>query len=46
VNNTGDILTTEGGKITVELGGKSVGIIDFCFTQTGRGFFIFGNPRL
>lgn len=48
-----DILVGEGGKITVDLGGKYVEIIDFGFAQTGGDLFIWepasktlfaGNP--
>ena len=48
-----DILVTKGSKITVDLGGKSVDIIDFGFAQTGGDLFIWepeskvmwtGNP--
>lgn len=50
---TGDILIAEGGKITIDLGGKSVDIIDFGFAQTGGDLFVWepksqvlwsGNP--
>ena len=50
---TGDILVAEGGKITVDLGGKSVDIIDFGYAQTGGDLFVWepeskvlwsGNP--
>jgi cyclase len=50
---TGDILVAEGGKITLDLGGKSVDIIDFGFAQTGGDLFVWepeskvlwsGNP--
>lgn len=50
---TGDILVGKGGKITVDLGGKSVDIIDFGFAQTGGDLFVWepqskvlwtGNP--
>lgn len=53
VPDTGDILVAEGGKITLDLGGKSVDIIDFGFAQTGGDLFIWepqskvlwtGNP--
>ena len=48
-----DILVAEGGKITVDLGGISVDIIDFGFAQTGGDLFVWepqsrvlwtGNP--
>lgn len=51
--HTGDILVAKGGKITVDLGGKKVEIIDFGFAQTGGDLFIWepaskvlwtGNP--
>jgi len=35
-----DILVAKGGKITVDLGGKSVDIIDFGFAQTGGDLFV------
>ena len=35
-----DILVAEGGTITVDLGGKSVDIIDFGFAQTGGDLFV------
>lgn len=50
---TGDILVAEGGKITLDLGGRSVDIIDFGFAQTGGDLFVWepqakvlwtGNP--
>ena len=50
---TGDILLPKGGKITLDLGGKSVDIIDFGFAQTGGDLFVWepkakvlwtGNP--
>lgn len=53
VPDTGDILVAPGGKITLDLGGKSVDIIDFGFAQTGGDLFIWepeskvmwtGNP--
>ncbi|MBL4762380.1 MAG: MBL fold metallo-hydrolase [Gammaproteobacteria bacterium] len=53
VPGTGDILIAEGGKITLDLGGKSVDIIDFGFAQTGGDLFVWdpiakvlwtGNP--
>ncbi len=48
-----DILIPKGGKLTIDLGGKSVEIIDFGFAQTGGDLFIWepmskvmwtGNP--
>lgn len=48
-----DILVAKNGKITVDLGGKSVDIIDFGFAQTGGDLFVWeqqskvlwtGNP--
>ena len=51
--DTGDILVSSGGKITLDLGGKSVDIIDFGFAQTGGDLFVWepkakvlwaGNP--
>ena len=53
IPTTGDILIAEGGKVTVDLGGKSVDIIDFGFAQTGGDLFVWepeaqvlwsGNP--
>jgi glyoxylase-like metal-dependent hydrolase (beta-lactamase superfamily II) len=53
VPDTGDILVAEGGKVTIDLGGKFVDIIDFGFAQTGGDLFIWepeskvmwtGNP--
>jgi glyoxylase-like metal-dependent hydrolase (beta-lactamase superfamily II) len=53
VPDTGDILVGKGGKITVDLGGKKVEIIDFGFAQTGGDLFVWepeskvmwtGNP--
>lgn len=50
---TADILVSKGGKITVDLGNKSVDIIDFGFAQTGGDLFVWepqskvlwtGNP--
>ena len=50
---TGDILINEKSKVTVDLGGKSVHIIDFGFAQTGGDLFVWepesrvlwtGNP--
>jgi glyoxylase-like metal-dependent hydrolase (beta-lactamase superfamily II) len=35
-----DILIAKGGKITLDLGGKSLEIIDFGFAQTGGDLFI------
>jgi len=35
-----DILVAKGGKISVDLGGKSVDIIDFGFAQTGGDLFV------
>ncbi len=40
VPDTGDILVSKGGKITLDLGGKSVDIIDFGFAQTGGDLFV------
>lgn len=37
---TGDVLVSKGGKITLDLGGKEVDIIDFGFAQTGGDLFI------
>lgn len=48
-----DILVAEGAKITLDLGGRSVDIIDFGFAQTGGDLFVWepaskvlwtGNP--
>ena len=48
-----DILVPKGGKLTVDLGGKSIEIIDFGFAQTGGDLFVWepeskvmwtGNP--
>lgn len=53
VPHTGDILVAKGGKITVDLGGKKVEIVDFGFAQTGGDLFVWepaskvlwtGNP--
>lgn len=50
---TGDILLSDGAKITLDLGGKQVDVIDFGFAQTGGDLFIWepeskvmwtGNP--
>jgi len=50
---TGDVLVGEGGRITLDLGGKQVQIIDFGFAQTGGDLFVWepqakvmwaGNP--
>ena len=50
---TGDILVGKGGKITIDLGGKTIEIMDFGFAQTGGDLFIWepkskvmwaGNP--
>ena len=50
---TADILVPKGGKLTLDLGGKSVEIIDFGFAQTGGDLFVWepeskvmwtGNP--
>ncbi len=50
---TADILVAKDGKISVDLGGKSVDIIDFGFAQTGGDLFVWepeskvmwtGNP--
>ncbi len=50
---TGDILVGQGGRITIDLGDKSVEVIDFGFAQTGGDLFIWepeskvmwtGNP--
>ncbi|QDQ28622.1 MBL fold metallo-hydrolase [Chitinimonas arctica] len=37
---TGDILVPAGGSVTVDLGGRSVDIIDFGFAQTGGDLFV------
>lgn len=50
---TGDILVPAGGRIVIDLGGKTVEIIDFGFAQTGGDLFVWepdakvmwsGNP--
>lgn len=50
---TGDILVPPGGRLTIDLGGKQVEIIDFGFGQTGGDLFVWepqskvmwaGNP--
>ena len=50
---TGDVLVPTGGKLSVDLGGKTVEIIDFGFAQTGGDLFVWepqskvmwaGNP--
>lgn len=50
---TGDILVPPGGRVSVDLGGKTVEIIDFGFAQTGGDLFVWepqskvmwtGNP--
>jgi glyoxylase-like metal-dependent hydrolase (beta-lactamase superfamily II) len=50
---TGDLLVPAGGKITVDLGGKTVDVIDFGFAQTGGDLWVWepqskvmwsGNP--
>lgn len=40
VARTGDILVPERGKVTLDLGGKTVDIIDFGFGQTGGDLFV------
>ncbi len=40
VPHTGDILVSEGGKITLDLGGKLVDVIDFGFAQAGGDLFV------
>lgn len=40
---TGDILIPKEGKITVDLGNKSVDIIDFGFAQTGGDLFVWDS---
>ncbi len=40
---TGDILIPEGGKITIDLGNKSIDIIDFGFAQTGGDLFVWDS---
>lgn len=37
---TGDLLVPPGGKVTLDLGGKTVEIIDFGFAQTGGDLWI------
>lgn len=37
---TGDILVPPGGRVTIDLGGKSVELIDFGFAQTGGDLFV------
>ncbi len=37
---TGDLLVPENGKLTLDLGGKTVDIIDFGFGQTGGDLFV------
>jgi glyoxylase-like metal-dependent hydrolase (beta-lactamase superfamily II) len=53
VPQTGDILVPSGGKIKLDLGDKSVDILDFGFAQTGGDLFVWepdskvlwaGNP--
>ncbi len=53
VPTTGDVLVSKGGLITLDLGGKSVEIVDFGFAQTGGDLFVWepkskvlwsGNP--
>ncbi len=53
VPRTGDILVAEGERIVIDLGGKTVEIIDFGFAQTGGDLFVWepdskvmwtGNP--
>ncbi len=50
---TGDLLVPAGGKLTLDLGGKTVDIIDFGFAQTGGDLWVWepqskvlwsGNP--
>lgn len=50
---TGDILVPQGGRLSIDLGGKQVEIIDFGFGQTGGDLFVWephskvmwaGNP--
>jgi cyclase len=50
---TGDLLIPPGGKLTLDLGGKTVEVIDFGFGQTGGDLFVWepqskvlwtGNP--
>lgn len=40
VARTGDLLVAEKGKLTIDLGGKTVEIIDFGFGQTGGDLFV------
>ncbi len=40
VPTTGDVLVAEGGSIVLDIGGKSVEIIDFGFAQTGGDLFV------
>jgi len=53
VARTGDVLVPPGGKVLVDLGGRTVEIIDFGFAQTGGDLFVWdgqskvmwtGNP--
>ena len=37
---SGDVLVPRGGRITIDLGGKQVEIIDFGFAQTGGDLFV------
>jgi len=37
---TGDVLVGEGGRMTIDLGGKLVQVIDFGFAQTGGDLFV------
>lgn len=37
---TGDVLVGEGGRVTIDLGGKLVQVIDFGFAQTGGDLFV------
>lgn len=50
---TGDVLVPPGGRLSIDLGGKNVEIIDFGFAQTGGDLFVWepqsktmwaGNP--
>jgi cyclase len=50
---TGDVLVPPGGRLSIDLGGKTVEIIDFGFAQTGGDLFVWepqakvmwaGNP--
>lgn len=52
---TGDVLVPPGGKLSIDLGGKTVEIIDFGFAQTGGDLFVWepqakvmwaGNPLI